>query len=90
MPSFQDPDIQQASLSFYCSSVSGVDSHDVERPSKRARLATVNDDQIANDVRSKIVCKIYSFLGLQVNTALDGLSRNVAYVTTLQVSKWRY
>ena len=89
MPSFQDPDIRQASLSFYCGSVAGIDSYDVERPSKRARLATVNDDQIVNDVRLNIVCKIYSFLGLQVNTALDGLSNNVAYATTLQVSIWR-
>ena len=88
MPSFQDPDIQQASLSFYCRSVAGIDSYDVERPSKRARLATVNDDQTVNDVRSNIVCKIYSFLGLQVNMALDGLSKNVAYATTLRVSIW--
>ena len=89
MPSFQDPDIQQASLSFYCSSLAGIDNYDVERPLKRARLATVNDDQTVNDVRSNIVCKIYSFLGLEVNMALDGLSKNVAYATTLRVSIWR-
>ena len=88
MPSFQDPDVQQASLGFYCRSVAGIDSHDVERPSKRVRLATVNDDQIVNDVRSNIVCKIYGFLGLEVNMALDGLSKNVAYATTLRISIW--
>lgn len=89
MPSFQDPDIQQASLSIYCRSVAGIDSYDVERPPKRARLATGNDDQIVNDVRSNIVCKIYNFLGLHVNMALEGLSNDVAYATTLRVSIWR-
>ena len=82
MPSFQDPDIQQASLSFYCRSVASIESYEVERPTKRARLATVNDVQIVNDVRSNLVCKIYNFLGLQVNMALDGLSNDVAYATT--------
>ena len=39
-----------------------------------------------SDVRPNIVCKIYGFLGLEVNMALDGLSKNVAYAVTLRIS----
>lgn len=76
MPSFQDPEIQQTSHSYFCDSVPNIDNHDVERPSKRARLGAINGDQTMNDVRSNIVRKIYSLLGLQNDTALTGLSQN--------------
>lgn len=76
MPTFQDPEIQRTSHSYFCNSVLGTDHLDVERPSKRARLATVDGDRTMNDVRSRIVSKIYSLLGLQDNTTLTGLSQN--------------
>ena len=86
MASFQDSDIHQASVSYFCNSVPSIDSHDIQRPSKRARLATVNGDQTVKDARSSIVSKIYSLLGLQVNMALTGLSQNAVYAPTLPIS----
>ena len=85
MPSFQDPEIQEVSLSYFCSSVPATDGHHIERPSKRARLASVNDDQILNDMRSNVVSNIYSLLGLQVNAALSGLSQNAVYDITISI-----
>lgn len=76
MPSFQDPEIQQISHSCFCDSVPDIDNHDVERPSKRARLAAISGFQTMNDVRSNVVHKIYSLLGLQNDTALTGLSQH--------------
>ena len=88
MPSFQDPEIQQVSLSYFCSSVPATDSCHIERPSKRARLATVNDDQILNDIQSNVISNIYSLLGLQVNAALSGLSQNAVYDITISIFVW--
>lgn len=76
MPSFQDPQIQQLSHSYFCNSLSNTDKHDFERPSKRARLATDSGFKPTDNVRSKIVRRIYSLLGLQDNPALTGLSQN--------------
>lgn len=76
MPSFQDPQIQQLSHRYFCNPVSNADNHDLERPSKRARLATENDVKPTADVRSNIVRRIYSLLGLQDNHTLAGLSQN--------------
>lgn len=76
LPSFQDPEIQQTSHSYFCNSVRDTDNNDVERPSKRARLATVDGVQTMGVVRSNIVSKIYSLLGLQDNATLAGLSQN--------------
>lgn len=88
MPTFQDPELQQASLSYFCTPLPGRDSHDVERPSKRARLATANGNQTAKDLRSSIVSKIYSLLGLEVNTALTGLSQKASYAIITPISIW--
>ena len=86
MPLFQDPEIQQTSHSYFCKSVPDTDNCDTERPLKRARLAIITGDQIVNDVRSSIVSSIYSLLGLEINTALTGLSQNAVYVTTTHIS----
>lgn len=75
MPSFQDLEIQQTTHSYFCNSVPDTDNHDIERPSKRARLATVNGDQTMNGVRPNIVRNIYSLLDLQDNPSLTGLSQ---------------
>lgn len=76
MPPFQDPEIQQTSHSYFCNPVPDTDNHDDERPSKRARLANKNDDQSVDDMQSKIVSKMYGFLGIQDKTALTGLYQN--------------
>ncbi len=86
MPSFQDPEIQQISHSYFCDPVPDTGNHDVERPSKRARIAAVDSDPTMIDMRSNIVSKIYSLLGLQVDKALSGLSQNAVYVTTMPFS----
>ena len=77
MPTFQDPEIHRISRSYFCDSIRDTDDRDVERPSKRARLDNAKSDQTMIDVRSVIVSKIYSLLGLQNNTTLAGLSQNV-------------
>lgn len=64
------------------------DAERVERPSKRARLATTTSNQNMNDLRSDIVISIYSLLGLQVDAALAGLGQNAAYVTTSPIATW--
>ena len=83
MPSFQDPELQRISLRCFCNPRPATNTFGVERPPKRVRLATVNGDESIKDVRSNIVCYIYSLLGLQVNMALTGLSQNAAYVTNI-------
>ena len=88
MPSFQDPEIQQISHSYFCNSVSDTNNRDIERPAKRARLAVITGDQIMNDVRSSIVSSIYSLMGLEINTMFTGLSQNAAYVNTIHISIW--
>ena len=77
MPIFQDPEIHRISRSYFCDSKRDTDDRDVERPSKRARLDNAKSVQNMIDVRSVIVRKIYSLLGLQKDTTLDGLSQNV-------------
>ena len=77
MPTFQDPEIHRISRSYFCDSKRDTDDHDVERPSKRARLDNAKSGQTMIDVRSVIVSKIYSLLGLQNDTTLAGLSQNV-------------
>lgn len=86
MPSFQDPEIQRISNSYLGSSVSNAENHDVERPSKRARLAIVSGDQTMDGVRSNIVSRIYSLLGIQNNTALAGLGQHAVWVTAIPFS----
>lgn len=78
IPSFQDPEIQQISHSYFCNSLPNTDNHDVERPSKKARLVTVNGVHNTDSLLSNIVSSIYSLLGLQDNAALTGLSQNAA------------
>ena len=85
MPPFQDPQIQQLSHSYFCNPVSNADKHDFERPSKRARLATINDVKPRDNVRSNIVRRIYSLLGLPDNPALTGLSQNAVYVAAMSL-----
>ena len=77
MPTFQDPEIHRISRSYFCDSKRERDDRDVERPSKRARLDNAKSVQNMIDVRSVIVSKIYSLLGLQNDTTLARLSQNV-------------
>ena len=77
VPTFQNPEIHRISRSYFCVSKRDTDDRDVERPSKRARLDNAKRGQTMIDVRSVIVSKIYSLLGLQFDTTLAGLSQNV-------------
>lgn len=76
MPSFQDLEIRRTSHSYFCNSVPNTANRDIERPSKKARLATVDGDQTMNSVRSDIVSSIYSLLDFHDNAVLTDLSQN--------------
>ena len=80
MPSFQDPEIQKISHSYFCNSVPDTENHNVERPLKKARLAAVGGDHVTNIVRSNAMNRVYSLIGLQVDNALTGLSKNAVWV----------
>lgn len=63
--SFQDPELEQTYHKFLSNSKSGAASKDAERPSKRARLSIVNEQDTNCDVRSNILASIHNLIGFE-------------------------
>ena len=63
--SFQDPELEQTYHKFLSNSKLGAAGKDAERPSKRARLSIVNEQDTNRDVRSSILASIHNLLGFE-------------------------
>ena len=73
MSSFQDPDLEETYHKFLSASNIAPTGEDLERPPKRARLSTVNEQGMIHDVRSKIVASIHDLLGFEQDNQQGGL-----------------
>ena len=73
MSSSQDPDLEETYHKFLSASNIAPTGDDVERPSKRARLSTVNKQGMIHDVRSKIVASIHDLLDFEQDNQQGGL-----------------
>lgn len=77
--SFQDPDLYQTYQKFLSTSNIGPAGEDIERPSKRARLSIVNDQDTIRNVRSKILASIHMLLGSEGENRQGGLDQIPLY-----------
>ena len=73
MPSFEDSDLEGTYHKFLSASNIGPTGEDLERPHKRARLSTVNEQGMIHDVRFKIVASIHDLLGFEQDDQQGGL-----------------
>ena len=73
--SFQDPELEQTYHKFFSNSKIGPASEDVERPSKRARLSIVNEQDSIRNVRSNILASIHKLLGFEQDNSQGGLGQ---------------
>lgn len=72
---FQDPDLEQTYQKCLSTSNIGPASENVERPSKRARLSIINEQNTIRDVRSNILASIQNLLGFEQDDRQGGLSQ---------------
>ena len=63
--SLQDPELEKTYHRFLSNSKIGAASKDAERPSKRARLSIVNEQDTNRDVRLNILASIHNLLGVK-------------------------
>ena len=77
--SFQDPDLERTYHKFLSTSNIGPAGEDIERPSKRARLSIVNDQDTIRNVRSNILASIHDILGFEGENRQGGLGHIPLY-----------